>query len=136
MPAYNFKPRFADKVGTGQKRHTIRAWRKDGKHPIAGQPFRAYTGMRTKNCRPVLFSTISKVEWVSIDGEGIVRIIGPMANHMRTLTHAERDALALADGFVDTLEFVSFFRNTYGLPFNGDLIHWTFGGETVEVAAA
>jgi len=126
MPAYNFQKRFADRVGNGTKLHTIRAYRKDGRHPIAGQPFRAYTGMRTKLCEPILFSTISKVEWVHIDVGGIVSIVGPMAEHQRTLTHAERDALALGDGFVSALEFVAFFRNNYGLPFNGDLIHWTF----------
>lgn len=136
MPAYNFQQRFAEKVGNGTKRHTIRAYRKDGRHPIAGQPFRSYTGMRKKQCEPILFSTISKVEWVHIDEGGIVSIIGPMAESQRTLTHAERDALALADGFGSALEFVAFFRDNYGLPFKGDLIHWTFTtGETSSSAA-
>ncbi len=128
MPAYNFQARFAPKVADGTKRHTLRAKRKDGWAPIPGQPFRAYTGMRTKQCKPILFSTISKVEWVRIDAEGIVSIVGPWAHQCRTFTHDEREQLAMADGFKDALEFVGFFRDTYGLPFEGHLIHWTFDG--------
>lgn len=124
MPAYNFQQRFAEKVRLGQKLHTIRAIRKDGRRPVAGQPMHAYTGMRTKHCRWIMRSMISKVERVRIDSDGIVSITGPFADACRTLTHAEREALALADGFVDTLEFILFFKKTYGLPFDGDLIHW------------
>jgi hypothetical protein len=120
MPAYNFQQRFAEKVGNGTKRHTIRAKRKDGKRPQAGQPFRSYTGMRTKNCEPILFSTISKVEDVRIDDMGWVSIDG------RLLTHAELDALSVADGFAGAADFLAFFRERYGIPFLGDLIHWTF----------
>ena len=100
MPAYNFQQRFAKKVASGEKRHTIRARRKDGQHPRPGQPFRAYTGMRTKKCEPVLFSTISKVQKVHIGAEGIVTI------DYRVLNHDEREALADADEILSAAESV------------------------------
>lgn len=118
MPAYNFQKRFAAKVESGEKLHTIRAIRKDGKRPMPHTPMAAYFGMRTKGCRLLVRSVISRVEHVRIDSGGIVQLDG------RQITHAERDALALADGFVDAREFVSFFRDNHGLPFEGHLIHW------------
>lgn len=127
MPAYNFKYRFAKKVGSGEKRHTVRARRKDGKRPQVGQPFRAYTGMRTKKCEPILFSHISGVQEVRIELEGGIYIDG------RRLKVEEADRFAVADGFTSVTEFYEFFRDTHGLPFEGDLIHWSFTtGATVD----
>jgi hypothetical protein len=120
MPAYNFQHRFAVKVGSGAKRHTIRAPRKDGKRPQVGQPFRAYTGMRTKNCEPILFTHISRVQAVNIAEDGAVYVDG------QRLKVEDADKLAVADGFTSVTEFFEFFRDTYGLPFAGDLIHWEF----------
>ena len=37
MPALNFQARFAPLVESGQKRQTIRAYRKDGRDPKPGQ---------------------------------------------------------------------------------------------------
>ena len=74
MPAYGFKYRFARKVETGEKLHTIRALRKDGRRPKVGQPMHAYEGMRTKKCRILLLSTISKVEAIRINEDGRIEV--------------------------------------------------------------
>src|SRR5262249_13474875 len=100
---------------------------KDGKRPQVGQPFRAYTGMRTKSCEPILFSHISRVQDVRISADEWVYLDG------QRLTVDGADNLAKDDGFRSPQEFFSFFRDTYGLPFSGDLIHWTFNGEPILV---
>jgi hypothetical protein len=124
MPAYNFKSRFAAKVQSGEKLHTIRARRKDGHRPRPGQPMHAYCGLRTKKTELLLLSTVSKVESIRIDTEGHIRI-GDIGDS-RVLAYEEVEALAKADGFDSPEEFVAFFKDTHGLPFIGDLIHWRF----------
>jgi hypothetical protein len=123
MPAYNFKKRFAAKVESGEKLHTIRAKRKDGRRPKPEQAMHGYTGLRTKYTRLLVTATISKVEGISITA-------GPPAIEVwidgRKLTSSEIYDLAIADGFVSSSEFLAFFRDEHGLPFVGDLIHWRF----------
>ena len=50
MVAYNFQKQFADAVERGEKRQTIRAPRRDGRHAKVGDKLQLYTGMRTKQC--------------------------------------------------------------------------------------
>lgn len=120
MPAYNFKYRFARKVESGKKLHTIRARRKDGNRPQVGAPFYGYEGMRTKKCRRLVASRITGVQAVRIEPEGGIYIDG------RRLPVMEADRFAVADGFTSVTELFEFFRDTHGLPFEGDLIHWQF----------
>jgi len=65
MPALNFQEQFADRVASGEKQQTIRAWRK--------RPFRTgdklflYTGMRhPKACRELGEATASRVALIVI----------------------------------------------------------------------
>jgi hypothetical protein len=118
MPAFNFKYRFAKKVESGEKRHTIRARRKNP--PRLGQAFHAFEGMRTMKCRRLLRSTITLVEPIRIAQDGCVYVAG------RRLTVDEAHALARADGFTSANELYEFFKETHDLPFDGDLIHWVF----------
>lgn len=125
MPAYNFKAQFAAKVESGEKLHTIRARRKDGRRPMPGQAMHAYAGLRTKKCRLLKLATISRVEWIRIVLEGdqvLVRLGIP--GESRVLAYEEVEALAIADGFASPGEFYNFFKDTHGFPFEGDLIHW------------
>lgn len=121
MPAYNFKERFARKVQSGEKLHTIRATRKDGHRPIVGQPMHAYSGLRTKKTKLLLLSTISKVDRIKINVDGSI-----VVEARGRLTVDEAHALAMADGFTSANELYEFFKETHGLPFEGDLIHWRF----------
>lgn len=120
MPAFNFKYRFARKVETGEKRHTIRAPRKDGKLPNVGDAFYGYEGMRTRKCRKLLTSSITGVQSVRIELEGGIYIDG------RKLAVKEADRLAVADGFTSVTELYEFFKAEHGLPFEGHLIHWAY----------
>lgn len=136
MPAFNFKYRFARKVETGDKLHTIRARRKDGKRPMVGQAMHAYEGMRTKKCRPLVLSTISNVEWIRIEADGRIRLGVPGDPAVRTLTVDEAHALAIADGFTSATELYEFFKAEHGLPFEGDLIHWRFPSQGGDVGTS
>ena len=99
MPAYNFQYRFARKVESGAKTHTIRAPRKDGNGPKPGQLFAAYEGMRTKKCRCLLRGEITKVQSVSIQPDGVIRLDD------ERLSVEKADALAVDDGFTSVTEF-------------------------------
>lgn len=120
MPAFGFKYRFARKVETGEKRHTIRAPRKDGKRPVVGTPFHAFEGMRTKKCRRLLTSRICAVQDIVIEENGRILVGG------RWLPVDDAHAFAVADGFTSANELFEFFKTEHGLPFIGHLIHWEY----------
>jgi hypothetical protein len=117
MPAYNFKQQFADKVQKRIKRQTIRAERKDGYVPKVGAAFIGYTGMRTKNCRKLVESRISKVLPILIRPTGIW-LDG------RRLDMAEATTIAMLDGFENADEMRGWFAKAHGESFDGWLIRW------------
>jgi len=116
MPAYNFKKQFAPLVEQGIKRSTIRQPRKRPTCP--GDTLSLYTGMRTKECRLLREETCKSVQQVHITAEAEIFIAGCQ------LRADEAYDLANGDGFPTLLEFLFFFRNEYGLPFEGELIKW------------
>jgi hypothetical protein len=120
MPAFNFKHRFARKVETGEKRHTVRAPRKDGQRPKPGTMFYGYEGMRTKKCRKLLASLIIAVQDIVIEENGRFLIGG------RWLPVDDAHAFAVADGFTSATEMYEWFKAEHGLPFVGHLIHWEY----------
>ena len=61
MPLLGFKKQFAPLVEEGQKRQTIRAKRRDGRNPHAGETLFLYTGLRTKSCRKLGISGCKSV---------------------------------------------------------------------------
>lgn len=126
MSAYGFKAQFAAAVSSGKKRQTIRALRKKGRHALPGEAMQLYTGMRTKDCRKLLDPdpVCASVDPISIllCVDGVQVFLNEEQLGPRELTR-----LALADGFGGPLEFLTFFRETHGLPFNGVLIKWRPG---------
>lgn len=123
MPALNFKKQFANKIISGEKRQTIRANRKDGRDPKAGQPLMLYTGMRTKSCVKLMDAVCVSADPINIfqvSREGKV-ILG---DSYQELDRNQIGALARADGFESISDFFDFFKNTHGLPFLGWLIKW------------
>ena len=116
MVALNFKKQFADKVRAMEKRQTIRAYRSTG-NPYAGCQLQLYTGMRTKSCEKLSEVKCARTSMILIKENGI-EIQG------EKITRDEEKALAKKDGFKTAHEFRAFFRNTYGLPFIGQLIEW------------
>ena len=117
MPAINFKKQFADMVDRGEKTQTIRQiW----SNPIkAGDTLYLYTGMRTKSCRKLGEVLCRKVSPITVNPANI-QIDGQLYGYLTTKV----TNLALADGFFSGAAMGQFFKELYGLPFDGVLIEW------------
>lgn len=119
MPAYCFQKQFVPFVESGAKTHTIRGKRKA--RPKPGQTFYAYYAMRTKQCRKLLQSTITRVQDITIvrgdTGVYCIVIDG------EALFPDEKELLATRDGFAN-FEAMTRFWPPAKLPFYGDIIHW------------
>lgn len=121
MFTLNFKKQFAPAIESGKKRQTIRAHRKDGRRPKPGDHLRLYTGMRTNDCRMLIDAKCADISSVNIfDDAGDVSVVIAY----RRLSRNECQELATADGFDSLDEFVQFFRENHGLPFDGLMIEW------------
>lgn len=127
MPLLNFQPQFADKVASGAKRQTIRAYRKDGRDPKPGDTLYLYTGTRTSACRKLGEVVCREVIPMHIRPKGFgfegghhlgdfIKLYGHGASLMR--------GFAKADGFSDWPAMCDWFEKTHGLPFRGLLIRW------------
>lgn len=139
MPAFSFQKQFVPAVESGEKTHTIRGKRKN--RPKPGQPFYGYYGMRTKQCRKLIESVITRVQDITIEhGERIEErnARGGMVVYWNVpvitidgekLALDEAEALARRDGFSDLLEMSDFWPPAR-LPFSGDIIHWKFPAVT------
>lgn len=120
MVAINFQPRFIGPISTGVKRQTIRRTARCK----PGDALQLYTGQRTKFCRKIGDAVCQSVKPILVEGPSI-QLGG------KTLTVAEKVALAQADGFQSApcgggaiAHFIQFFNDRYGLPFEGWLICW------------
>jgi hypothetical protein len=126
MPAYSFQKQFVPFVESGAKTHTIRGKRQN--RPKPGQTFYGYYAMRTKQCRKVIQSTITRVQDITIE---LVKAGPRERNHHRitvdgeVLAADEMQALAVRDGFADLFAMMRFWP-VERLPFSGDIIHWKF----------
>ena len=129
MPAYNFKPQFADAVQFGSKRQTIRALGKR-RHARPGQPIQLYTGMMHKTCRKLI-----DPDPICTDVQRIRIEKFPAKNKHdcdffqmyldgKAMFRHEVHELAVKDGFNSTEDFFQFFDKTHGMPFEGVLIRW------------
>lgn len=118
MALYNFQKRFAPKILSGEKRHTIRADRKDGRLPKPGELLHLYTGLRQKGTQFLMRARCTKVEQINIEVDGSIAIENVF------LSVDEEEALARADGFRDFLEMSEFWDGRR--PFSGHIIHWHF----------
>lgn len=121
MPLLGFKKQFIDKILSGEKRSTIRKYRKDAKNPHPGQTLYLYSGLRTKSCRKLKEVVCKSVSSIYIDRNGY--------NIDVTVELKDYDALSIAilaqsDGFDTITDFFDFFEKTHGLPFSGLLIEW------------
>lgn len=118
MPLLGYKKEFAQLVERGEKRQTIRAYRKDGRNPKPGQVLYHYAGLRTKSCRKLMDAECKSAEPIAIEGWHDV-VVGT-----KSLSVAEEGTLARADGFASAEAFFRFFEKAHGLPFYGLLIKW------------
>lgn len=131
MVAYSFKKQFVEPIRAGTKCQTIRAHRK--RHAYPGEALQLYVGMRTKHCKKIIPDPqCTEVVPISLEvragGFGSVKLDGEI------LLRAERNDLAIADGFPDDgwgppeLQMWAFWVQTHGIgEFNGVVIRWRPG---------
>ncbi len=126
MPLIGFQKQFVALVESGEKRQTIRAYRKDGREPKSGERLYLYTGLRTKQCRKLGEAVCLNARRFEITGEasGIFWLIEDDGGDMEVMTTDECHDLASADGFATHYEMTDWFKKTHGLPFEGVLIRW------------
>lgn len=118
-----FQDRFADKVESGLKPHTIRKARK---RPIAvgdrlslrkwlGKPYRSKQKiLRESECKDV--------REIEITNHGFYINRG---TNWLILGNDWCERLAKKDGFANAREMIQWFDDTHGLPFIGNLIEWS-----------
>ncbi|WP_421793434.1 ASCH domain-containing protein [Hydrocarboniphaga effusa] len=118
MPSLSFQKRFCTRVEAGEKTHSIRPKRKHPEQWMPGRYVHLFFAMRTQYCRKLGVGVITQLQdvWIFADHVEIDdRVIDEVD---------ELDAFARADGFESWDDFIPFFREFYGLPWNGDLIRW------------
>ena len=121
MPVLMYHGRFVAKVKDGSKKQTIR---RKGKRRIKVGDFlshREWKGIayalgayqntiKLSQCTRVFDLRILSKSLVTVDS--------------RRLSAAERELLAVADGFDNWRQMFSWFSDLYAIPFEGDLIEW------------
>lgn len=134
MPLLGFKKRFAPMVENGLKEHpdpaiaikrqSIRAKRRDGRNPHAGETLYLYTGLRTKQCRKLGQTPCKSTTEIVVARSGIC-LAG------QWITPAEADQIAIADGFNSYSELWDFMEREHHMMaiedtsgFWGLLIKW------------
>lgn len=117
MPAYNFKAQFAVRVKTGLKKQTIRHKRK--RPTTEGDRLYLYTGMRTKKCRKLKEAQCRLISSITI-ANGAIVVDGRVLLAGSLLA----EGFAKSDGFKDAETLIQWFTDTYGLPFQGEVIYW------------
>lgn len=126
MRVIMFQDRFAELVRTGAKTTTIRAAARCKPGDMlslrrwSGQPYRS----KQTVLREAVVESISRV----YIGEfcGLVKML------VDGVDQGTAAAVARADGFESPAEMATWFEQTHGLPFEGDLIRW---GDTTGEAA-
>ena len=115
MPSLNFMDRFAGMVERGEKTQAI-----VHKRPIkVGDTLQLYTGQRSKACRKLGEARCTWVAPVVICYKPAVVEVGG-----RIYSYRESARFMRRDGFSSVEEFMAFFADCYGLPFDGVLIEW------------
>lgn len=119
MPSLSFQKRFVPRVESGEKLHSIRPRRKNPGQWMPGKTVHLFYAMRTKHCRRLGIGRITELRDVVICHTH-VEIDGA-----RITEEADLDAFARADGFESWADFIPFFSEFYGLPWEGSLIKWS-----------
>ncbi len=117
MPLLGYQKRFAGQVESGEKRHTIRAKRKDGKDPKPGDRLYQYVGLQTKGCRKLREDICTASIPILIDRSEVI-LGGELLSYSAALE------LAYADGFDNLDDFREYFLDGGKDQFEGRLIKW------------
>lgn len=130
MFTINFKPEFKEKIINGEKTTTIRKQRKTpfqiGKllYIYTNSHADSHAGFKetqTKKTDPLIKTEITDIKMIKIDTDNSIFLDG------KKIKENEVDELIKKDGFNSKLDFFSFFRRQYDIPFHGVLIYWAKG---------
>lgn len=119
----NFMTEFAPLIESGRIPHAIRPCRTDARDPEPGDMLYLYAGrntprsrlLRTEICEYVISITI-------LPNFGVMPQV-LLGSEMLDMTRVE--SLAKANGFADDEAMIAYYKQLYGLPFNGNLIGWS-----------
>lgn len=114
MVAINFMAAWEPLIVSGKKRQTIRKTARC----TAGDQLQLYTGQRTKDCRLIGTATCHHVESITIADDYLAN------NHWR-IPSGDAHHIAKIDGFANVEQMREWFREKYGLPFEGVRIMWS-----------
>jgi hypothetical protein len=123
MAILSFKPRFADKVQSGEKQQTIRQYRKYPVLPM--EQLYLYTGLRTIHTRKLGEGQCTGTNKITLNHHAVI------IHHMRPVfieKPAQLDRFARYDGFPSWKELREFWLTEHGddcFPFHGTIIYWT-----------
>lgn len=119
MAILGFKKRFADKIRSGKKRQTIRAFRK---YPIkTGETLYLYTALRTKYAKKLKEAICLGTYTIHLHLRMNIIIL---PEHVMN-TPKELNAFARRDGFADWDDLKLFWKETHEEDeFKGTLIRW------------
>ena len=114
-----FKPDFVALIISGTKVHTIRA----GRRWVVGQLISFCINLGTDNLPKFqpdgVAQTVQDIRAVEINGTYLIEIDG------RQLPQPELAEFVHRDGFESADQLFDFLAGYHGLPFVGQLIHWT-----------
>jgi hypothetical protein len=111
-----FKQDFVPKIQAGTKIHTIRS----GSRWRAGQTIHFFQNVRQPGMHKFHHDdSVKSTQQVSIS------ILRHLFVDGRQLTGSELELFAVRDGFSTSGALLTWFEKQHGLPFAGQLIHWT-----------
>jgi hypothetical protein len=128
-----FKRQFEAKILAGEKTHTIRGERRDGKIPRIGERLDCYGDVRQKTMHllgrwPCI--RVERIQIALVDDNRFAKVI-QIRLAGAVLDEVEADLFARRDGFSDIYEMASFWNKTHKLRLGetawcGLVIHWDF----------
>jgi hypothetical protein len=130
-----FLQRFEEKIVSGEKRQTIRAFSK--RTWLPGMMCDCFVNSRRKDMRCIGRWPCVKVDTIQIQGGWETcsgEFYGAIEINGSYLWSDQFEAFARADGFESYSEMMEFFRGR--LPFEGIIIHWEYSPVQGKGAAA
>lgn len=119
MPAYNFKDQFVPLIQSGRKTTTIRQRRAQRPTKVGDRLF-LFNRMRQSKCRLIKDTECIALRPIRIYCTNCPEVVLGDVD----LKAVEINTLAIRDGFKNSDEFFAFFRQNYGIFFQGELIEW------------
>lgn len=109
-----FQPQFVPAIREGSKTQTVRRTM----DLEVGDPLELRYLEAPQKCNAIFKTTCRAKQPIEISKEGALRIDGVC------IDPEDEDSFARSDGFLNKSQLLDFMKKTYGLPFEGHVIHW------------